>query len=80
MTISEILLTVVSSHVRLDEHGVAWIDATRVKVIEVAMDWLANRSSAEEMQFAVPSSVGRPDPWRARLLSRPQRGFRQGHR
>jgi hypothetical protein len=43
--------TEVSSHVRLDERGVAWIDETRVKVIEVAMDWLANRSSAEEMHL-----------------------------
>jgi uncharacterized protein (DUF433 family) len=43
--------TEVSSHVRLDEGGAAWIDVTRVKVIEVAMDWLANRSSAEEMHL-----------------------------
>jgi uncharacterized protein (DUF433 family) len=46
--------TEVSSHIRLDEHGVAWIDETRVKVIEVAMDWLANRSSAEEMHLQYP--------------------------
>ena len=32
----------------MDERGAAWIDQTRVKVIEVTMDWLANRSSAEE--------------------------------
>src|SRR5439155_23527005 len=43
--------TETSSHIWLDEHGVAWIDQTRVKVIEVAMDWLANRSSAEEMHL-----------------------------
>ena len=41
----------VSSHIQLDERGVAWIDQTRLKVIEVAMDWLANRSSAEEMHL-----------------------------
>jgi len=44
----------VSSHVRLDEHGVAWIDETRVKVIEVAVAWLANPSSAEEMHLQYP--------------------------
>jgi len=46
--------TEVSSHIQLDERGVAWIDQTRVKVIEVAMDWLANRSSAEEMHLQYP--------------------------
>lgn len=46
--------TEVSSHIRLDEGGVAWIDETRVKVIEVAMDWLAHRSSAEEMHLQYP--------------------------
>jgi uncharacterized protein (DUF433 family) len=46
--------TEISSHIRLDERGVAWIDQTRVKVIEVAMDWLANRSSAEEMHLQYP--------------------------
>jgi len=46
--------TDVINHIRLDENGVAWIDNTRIKVIEVAMDWLANRSSAEEMHLQYP--------------------------
>src|SRR5438132_7362085 len=46
--------TDVINHIRLDEKGVAWIDQTRVKVIEVAMDWLANRSSVEEMHLQYP--------------------------
>jgi uncharacterized protein (DUF433 family) len=46
--------TEISSHIQLDERGVAWIDQTRVKVIEVAMDWIANRSSAEEMHLQYP--------------------------
>ena len=46
--------TEVTSHIRLDERGVAWIDNTRIKVIEVAMDWIANRSSAEEMHLQYP--------------------------
>ena len=46
--------TDVLNHIRLDEKGVAWIDHTRVKVIEVAMDWLAHRSTPEEMHFQYP--------------------------
>src|SRR5438094_10538211 len=46
--------TEIISHIKLDERGVAWIDQTRVKVIEVAMDWVANRSSAEEMHLQYP--------------------------
>ena|SRR5439155_5383876 len=46
--------TEVSSHIRLDEHGVAWIDQTRVKLTDAAVDWLANRSSAEEMHLQYP--------------------------
>ena len=49
MTVTEI-----SSHIRLDKRGVAWIDNTRIKVIEVAVDWIANRSSAEEMHLQYP--------------------------
>jgi uncharacterized protein (DUF433 family) len=33
---------------------VAWIDDTRIKVIEVAMDWIAHRNSAEEMHLEYP--------------------------
>ncbi len=42
------------SHIRLDKRGVAWIDRTRVKVIEVVMDRLAHGSSPEEMHFQYP--------------------------
>ncbi len=37
------------THVRLDEHGVAWIDDTNVKVIEVALDHIAHGLSADEI-------------------------------
>jgi len=30
--------------------GVAWIDETNTKVIEVVMEWMANCSAPEEMQ------------------------------
>ena len=43
--------TVETAHIRLDEAGVAWIDDTNVKVIEVALDHLAHGSSPEEIHF-----------------------------
>ena len=43
-----------AAHIRLDASGVAWIDDTNVKVIEVVVDKLAHGSSPEEMQFQYP--------------------------
>src|SRR3990172_3256701 len=40
--------------IRLDEEGVAWIDGTQVKIIELAIDKLAHGSSPEEMHFQYP--------------------------
>jgi uncharacterized protein (DUF433 family) len=45
------MTTVTTSHIRLDARGVAWIDDTNVKVIEVVLDKLAHGSSPEEMHF-----------------------------
>jgi uncharacterized protein (DUF433 family) len=42
------------SHIRLDGKGVAWINSTRTKVIEVAMDHIAYGWSAEEIQRQHP--------------------------
>ena len=42
------------THVRLDDAGVAWVDDTNVKVIEVVLDKLAHGSSPEEMHFQYP--------------------------
>lgn len=44
----------IATHIRLDERGVAWIDQTNVKVIEVVLDKLAHGSSPEEMHFQYP--------------------------
>src|SRR5262245_28793723 len=33
------MASVIGSHIRLDDRGVAWIDDTNVKVIELAMDY-----------------------------------------
>jgi len=43
-----------SSHIAVDDHGVAWIDNTNVKAIEVVTEYLAQRSSPEEMQRQHP--------------------------
>jgi uncharacterized protein (DUF433 family) len=38
-------------HIRLDAQGVAWIDDTNVKVVEVVLDRLAYGWSPEEIHF-----------------------------
>ena len=43
-----------ATHVRLDKNGVAWIDATKVKVVEVILDHLAYGHSAEEIHLQHP--------------------------
>lgn len=46
--------TIATAHIEIDEDGVAWIDDTKVKVIEVVIDKLAHGSSPEEMHFQYP--------------------------
>ena len=46
--------TVVTAHIEIDENGVAWIDDTKVKVIEVVLDKIVHGSSPEEMHFQYP--------------------------
>ena len=41
-------------HVALDDCGVAWLDGTNVKVIEVIADHLAHGTSPEEMHLQYP--------------------------
>lgn len=38
-----------TSHIHLDDRGVAWIDNTNIKVIEVAAKYVAHGDSPEEM-------------------------------
>ena len=40
-----------ATHIRLDSSGVAWIDETKVKVVEVILDHLAYGHGAEEIQL-----------------------------
>lgn len=44
----------VLTHIHVDDSSVAWIDDTRIKVIEVAMDHLAHGWSAEEIHRQHP--------------------------
>src|SRR5215471_1057306 len=46
--------TIAATHIVLDATGIAWIDDTNIKVIEVAIDKIANGSSPEEMHFQYP--------------------------
>jgi len=43
--------TVITPHIKLDARGVAWIDDTNTKVIEVAQDMIAHGWSPEEIHF-----------------------------
>ena len=46
--------TIAPFHIRQDQRGVAWIDDTNVKVIEVVLDRLAYGWSPEEIHFQHP--------------------------
>lgn len=48
------MIAVLESHVVVDERGIAWIDDTNVKVIEVVLDRMAHGSSPEEMHSQYP--------------------------
>ncbi len=39
-----------TTHIRLDENGVAWIDDTHIKVLEVIADHVTHGQSAEQVQ------------------------------
>ena len=43
--------TLTASHIRLDDRGVAWIEDTNTKVLEVALDMIAHGWSPEEIHF-----------------------------
>ncbi len=48
------IATASSSHIRVDKSGVAWIDDTNVKVVEVMLDHLAYGHSPEEIHLQHP--------------------------
>jgi uncharacterized protein (DUF433 family) len=47
-------LSMSTSHVRVDEAGVAWIDDTQVKVVEIILEKFAHGWSPEETHFQHP--------------------------
>jgi hypothetical protein len=47
-------MSTITAHIILDERGVAWIDDTNMKVIEVVLDKLAHGWSPEEIHFQHP--------------------------
>jgi uncharacterized protein (DUF433 family) len=46
--------TTATTHIEIDENGVAWISDTTVKVIELVVDRVVHGSSPEEMYFQFP--------------------------
>lgn len=48
------MLAVTTTHIHLDERGIAWIDDTNVKVIEVVLDKLAYSLNPEEIHAEHP--------------------------
>jgi uncharacterized protein (DUF433 family) len=46
--------TISTAHIEIDDDGVAWIDDTKVKVVEVIVDKIVHGSSPEEMHFQYP--------------------------
>lgn len=48
------MVTTAAAHIEIDDDGVAWIDGTKVKVIEVVIDKIAHGSSPEEIHFQYP--------------------------
>lgn len=45
---------IAAPHIKQDDRGVAWVDDTNVKVIEVVLDRLAYGWSPEEIHFQHP--------------------------
>jgi len=48
------MTTVTASHIALDDRGVAWIEGTSTKVIEVALDHIAHGWSPAEIHWQHP--------------------------
>ena len=46
--------TTALGHIVIDTKGIAWIDDTNVKVVEVVLDKLSHGSSPEEMHLQYP--------------------------
>jgi uncharacterized protein (DUF433 family) len=47
--------TVTPPHIHIDSRGVAWIDDSNIKVVEIVLDRLAHGWSPEEIHFQHPN-------------------------
>jgi hypothetical protein len=61
------MTAIFATQIELDDHGVAWIGGTKVKVTEVVLDKIAYGWSPEN-PFSTPASFASSDPCRADLL------------
>jgi uncharacterized protein (DUF433 family) len=43
-----------TTHIDIDDRGIAWIAGTKVKVVEIVLDTIAHGSSPEEIHFQHP--------------------------
>ena len=43
-----------TTHIEIDDHGVAWVAGTKVTVVEIVLDKIAHGSSPEEIHFQHP--------------------------
>ena len=48
------MTTTATRHIYLDERGIAWVDDTNTKVIEIVLDQQAHGSTVEEMHLQHP--------------------------
>lgn len=48
------MTTALDGHINIDDRGVARIGGTRMKVIHLVMDKMANHSTPEQMQESFP--------------------------
>ncbi|MEP7353767.1 MAG: DUF433 domain-containing protein [Acidobacteriota bacterium] len=48
------MTAVLTTRIEIDAHAVAWLGGTKVKVIEVVLDKIANGWSPEEIHFQHP--------------------------
>ena len=80
--------TTATAHIWLDDRGVAWIDQTNTKVIEVALDMIAHGWSPEEIHFQHPhlslaqihAALGYYYDHKPELDAQVQRGLREVQR
>lgn len=62
---------IIATYIRLDKDGVAWIDDTKVRVIESGVGQACSWLQPGGNSFSVPASLASPNPCGVRVLLRP---------